>query len=975
MKLDVNKQYSGFVIRQAAYIDEIQSEAYVMEHTYSGARLLYLGNNDDNKVFSISFRTPPYDDTGVAHILEHSVLCGSRKYRLKEPFVELVKGSMNTFLNAMTYPDKTMYPVASRNAKDFQNLMDVYLDAVFYPLIYENPYTLRQEGWHYNIEAPTDALSYNGVVYNEMKGVFSSADALLDYEAMKALFPDTPYSFESGGHPDAIPELTQEAFEHFHTTYYSPENSFIYLYGDMEIETTLQYLNDEYLSGFKRTGAVNSEIPLQNAFARTQEVLGTYPVGADEATEDKTYHELHIVTGDARDVKTSMALRVLESVLLEGNSAPLRLALLQSGVAKDISGSYAGSYRQPIFSIKAAGSKPEQRDKFISIIYHTLQQLTINGIDKELLEAHLNYLEFKLREADFGAYPKGLIYGISVMDSWLYDGDPLAGLRYTEALQQLREGIKTRYYEQLIENYLLDNTHKVIVTLNPEQGKEEREQEVLAEKMAALKASMDDTETIAQNIELCSELHKRQAAADTAEALETIPLLERSDIRREVEVTETVLKQLGTNDILYVPAFTNKIAYLNWYFDLTGIDKDLLPYCYLLSDVLGKFNTDKYTYQELATASNKYTGGVSFQMHAYSAADDANDYTIKFTVQAKALTANLDKLFDILQAVALGSKIDDAKRLQEILDEVKTDWDSSFFSRGQTVACTRLASYFSTAARVNEQDQFSYYEFLKELSADFAGRAEDTLAKLRQLLGIFFESSKYLLAYSCEESERMLVLEQALNFAALLPQSAVAGKTPQFLEAPGENEGIMTPGKVQYVAAGGDFHKFGYQFHGAMKVLETILRYEYLWTKIRVQGGAYGATARFDRNGTMFFASYRDPKLKESLQAYYDMPSWLEKLELSERELTKYIIGTISGLDTPLTNSMRLEQAGVYHLKQVDTAMRQQMRSEIIDLTNADLQKLAPLIRDTLSEKYLCVVGSSQSIEANKNIFTKTQHI
>ena len=335
--------------------------------------------------------------------------------------------------------------------------------------------------------------------------------------------------------------MTQEAFEHFHTTYYSPENSFIYLYGDMEIETTLQYLNDEYLSGFKRTGAVNSEIPLQNAFARTQEVLGTYPVGADEATEDKTYHELHIVTGDARDVKTSMALRVLESVLLEGNSAPLRLALLQSGVAKDISGSYAGSYRQPIFSIKAAGSKPEQRDKFISIIYHTLQQLTINGIDKELLEAHLNYLEFKLREADFGAYPKGLIYGISVMDSWLYDGDPLAGLRYTEALQQLREGIKTRYYEQLIENYLLDNTHKVIVTLNPEQGKEEREQEVLAEKMAVLKASMD-TETIAQNIELCSELHKRQAAADTAEALETIPLLERSDIRREVEVTETVLK-------------------------------------------------------------------------------------------------------------------------------------------------------------------------------------------------------------------------------------------------------------------------------------------------------------------------------------------------------------------------------------------------------------------------------------------------
>lgn len=974
MKLDISKKYSGFVVKQAAYIEEIQSDAYVLEHLYSGARLLYLGNDDDNKVFSISFRTPPYDDTGVAHILEHSVLCGSRKYRLKEPFVELVKGSMNTFLNAMTYPDKTMYPVASRNNKDFQNLMDVYLDAVFYPLIYDNPYTLLQEGWHYNIETPAGELSYNGVVYNEMKGVFSSADALLDYEAMQALFPDTPYSFESGGHPNSIPELTQEAFEHFHTTYYSPENAFIYLYGDMDIEATLQYLNDEYLEKFKRTGAVSSEIPLQAAFAKTREVSGTYPVGSDEETAAKTYHELHIVTGDARDVKTSMALRVLESVLLEGNSAPLRLALLKSGVAKDISGSYVGSYRQPIFSIKAAGSEIDQRDKFISVIYQTLQQLTINGIDKDLLEAHLNYVEFKLREADFGSYPKGLIYGISVMDSWLYDGDPLAGLRYTEALQQLREGIKTRYYEQLIENYLLDNTHKVIVTLTPEKGKEEHEQKVLAEKMADIKAKMDAA-AIERHIKNCDELHKRQASVDTAEALATIPLLERKDIKNEVEVTKTVLTTTDGNDLLYVPAFTNKITYLNWYFDLSGIDAELLPYCYLLSDVLGKFDTDKYTYQELATASNKYTGGVAFQLHSYSKADDANDYTIKFTVQAKALTANLDKLFEILRAVALGSKINDTKRLQEIVDEVKTDWDSSFFARGQTIACTRLASYFSAAARVNEQDQFSYYEFLKMLSANFNARADETLAKLQQLVKIFFNKTKYLMAFSCEESEQDLVIKQAMEFNASLPQSTVAGKAPQILAMPGKNEGIMTPGKVQYVAAGGDFRKFGYQFNGSMKVLETILRYEYLWTKIRVQGGAYGATARFDRNGTMFFASYRDPKLKESLQAYYDMPDWLSTLNLSERELTKYVIGTVSGLDTPLTNSMRLEQAGIYHLKQITTEIRQNMRNEIINVTIDDLRKLAPLVKDTLADNYLCVVGSSKSIEANKDIFMKTQHI
>lgn len=974
MKLDINKKYSGFSIKNVEYIEEVQSEVYLMEHDYSGARLLYLSNNDDNKVFSISFRTPPYDDAGVAHILEHSVLCGSRKYRLKEPFVELVKGSMNTFLNAMTYPDKTMYPVASRNSKDFQNLMDVYLDAVFYPLIYENKYTLRQEGWHYNIESPTGELSYNGVVYNEMKGVFSSADSILDYEAMKTLFPNTPYRFESGGHPSAIPNLTQEAFEAFHTTYYSPENSFIYLYGDMDIEATLKYLDTEYLSSFKRTGGVESTIPLQIPFEKTQEVSGTYPVGMEEDINGKTYHELHIVTGDAKDVKTSMAMRVLESVLLEGNSAPLRLALLEANVAKDISGSYAGSFRQPIFSIKAAGSKPELRDKFISVTYRTLQELTINGIDKELLEAHLNYLEFKLREADFGAYPKGLIYGISVMDSWLYDGDPLSALRYNEVLTELRQGINKRYYEGLIENYLLDNTHKAIISLNPLQGQEESEQVALANQMSLLKANMNQLE-IENNISMCQELHERQATIDTQEALASIPLLERTDIKKEVEVIETKLTVHDDNEFLFVPAFTNKIAYLNWYFDLTGIKNELLPYCYLLSDVLGKFNTDKYSYQELATLSNKYTGGVAFQVNATSDVNDSDSYMIKFAVQAKALTKNLDKLFDILEAVALGSSINDLKRLQEIIEELKTDWDSNFFSRGQTIACSRLASYFSATARVNEQDQFSYYEFLKDLATNFETKSEATLVILRDLVAKFFNSSKYLLAYSCEDNEQQLVLDKALTFSKKLAKSDVAGKSPDLIEKMNRDEGIMTPGKVQYVAAGGNFRKFGHDFHGSMKVLETILRYEYLWTKIRVQGGAYGATARFDRNGTMFFASYRDPKLKESLQAYYDMPQWLKTLDLPERELTKYIIGTISGMDTPLTNSMRLDHASSCYMKNITTEMRQQLRNEILEVTNTNLQKLGKVVEDTLSDKYRCVVGSSQSIEANTNEFKRIIHI
>ena len=970
MQLEINKTYNGFKVLQAEYVEEVHSDVYLLEHLQSGAHLLYLGNEDDNKVFSIAFRTPSRDDTGVAHILEHSALCGSRKYHLKEPFVELVKGSLNTFLNAMTYPDKTMYPVASRNDKDFRNLMDVYLDAVFYPLIYENKFTLRQEGWHYNLENVEDELTYNGVVYNEMKGVYSSPDALMENEAMKALFPDSPYRFESGGYPDAIPELTQEMFEDFHKTYYSPENSYIYLYGDMDIEATLAYLDEEYLSNFTKTGKVDSEIPMQASFARTKEVEAYYPVDAGEDCSAKTYHELSIVVGTATDVKTSMALRLLEGVLLESESSPLRRALMNAGIAQNISGSYVGSLLQPIFSIKASGSEPELRDKFVSTIYKNLQEITINGLDKKLLEAALNSTEFKMRESDFGAYPKGLIYGIGVMDNWLYGGNPIEGMRYNKILKELREGLNTRYYEQLIEGYLLDNTHKVIVSLVPQPGKEETDRTIELEKMAAIKATMSKEELEAYAAD-CAELHRRQATPDRPEDLASIPILERSDIRREIEKFHVEEEKLGDNTLLYVPAVTNKIAYFNWYFDITGVESRLLPYCYLLTDVLGKFNTTSFTYEELATNSIMYTGGILFNTRALSDANDADVYKIQFSLKAKALMENLPKLFDILKAVALESKLDDIKRFRELVAELKTDWDGNFFNRGQNVAIARLYGYCSAAARVNEQDHFSYYQFLKNLVDNFDEVGETVLAELRTLFGKVFQKNYYMFAYSCDDELREEVRKYALDFTNLLPESDIAGKAPDIVPLTEVNEAITTAGKVQYVVAGGNFIKHGHKYTGAMRVLETILRYEYLWTKIRIQGGAYGATTRFDSNGLAIFASYRDPKLAESLQAYYDLPAWLEKEEFSARELDKYVIGTISGMDTPLTNTMRLDAVTTAWLKGITDEQRQQARNEVLDVTNEDLQALAPVIRDMLSDGYVCVVGGKQPIEVNADKFNK----
>ncbi len=974
MKLDINSIHSGFKVLETTYIEELKSDASILEHTKSGAKVLYIGNNDDNKVFSISFRTPPNDDSGVAHILEHSVLCGSRKYRLKEPFVELVKGSMNTFLNAMTYPDKTMYPVASRNDKDFHNLMDVYLDAVFYPLIYENKYTLLQEGWHYSINDEKDPLKYNGVVYNEMKGVFSSADALLDYESMRALFPDTSYRFESGGHPDSIHELTQEQFLNFHQTYYSPKNAYIYLYGDLDILKTLDFLDHEYLNNITKNGKVNSAISIQKPFARTKDVEATYPVGENEDTNGKTYHELHVVVGKATDVKTGMALRLLETVLLESNSAPLKLALMDAGIGSDIGGSYAGSYLQPIFSIKVAGSEPEMRDKFISVTYKTLQDITINGIDKELLGAALNSLEFKLREADFGIYPKGLIYGISCMDSWLYDGNPFDCLRFEDLLRELRNGLTTRYYEQLIENYILDNTHKVLITLRPEQGKEQREHLRDVSKLAKIKSELS-AEDIKAFVEQTKILQQKQTAPDDPAAMESIPVLERSDLRHQVEPIMPERTEQGDLTKLYLQGQTNKIAYLNWYFDLSGISTDLLPYAFLLSDVLGKVDTKDYTYQSLATATNKYTGGVGFQLSAYCKHDSTDEYSICFAVQAKVLTAKIDKLFDILRNVALTSNFDNRKRIWEITNEINTDWDSQFFNRGQSIACSRLCSYFSPVSRVNEQDYLSYYYFIKRLVANFDEEFPVLQSKFRELLGVFFHSSKCLFAFSCEEFDRDKVSIAADEFMALLPKSVFAGKEPKKLSLTQINEGIATSGKVQYVAAGGDYRKFGYEYTGAMKVLETILRYDYLWNMVRVQGGAYGANAKFDRNGVVYFSSYRDPNLDKTLQVYRNLPEYLATFSVSERELKKYVIGTVSGMDTPLTNSMLLERACVMALKEISDDMRQKERLEVIEVTNDDIKKLAPVVRDVLQENYYCAVGNKSILDKNKDIFTEIIYI
>ena len=968
MELEIEKLYSGFKVLRREAVEEQDAVCYELEHLQSGARLLYVDTEDDNKVFCICFRTPAFDDTGVAHIMEHSVLCGSRKYHLKEPFVELAKGSMNTFLNAMTYPDKTVYPVASRNAKDFDNLMDVYLDAVFHPLIYDNPYTLRQEGWHYEIGNTEGDLEYNGVVYNEMKGVYSNPDSYLDRAVMQNLFPDNTYHFESGGYPESIPALTREQFLAFHKKYYSPENAKIYLYGDVDIEAALKHISEGYLNDYRRTGADDTRVQPQEALTRTKDVIGTYPEAEGTEGGNRVYHELAIALNRCLDRKDLLALRLLNGAIIDSDSGPLKRVLIEAKVAQNITGNVETSLLQPVFSIRASGSTLERREDFISIVYRELQKLTREGINKELLEGGLNAAEFKLRENEHDGYPKGLMLCLVAMDAWNYELDPVETLRYKKIFRELREGLKTDYYEKLIENYLLDNTHKVFVTLQPEAGGVEQDKARMKEKLADVKKFMSASE-IARYVAECEELHRRQGATDSPEDLATIPILHLDDIRRKAEDITKVVNRVAGNTEIYVPQRTKGIAYMSWGFDITNVSKGDLQYLYLLCLLLGKMDTKNYSYQDLEKLGLLYTGGMQIYTAVVTGRNDADNYKIYLRAGGKVLVENLDKFLMLMKEVVYGTKFDDKKRFREIVEEAKVSMDEIFFSIGRDVAVSRLRSYVSKSARVS--DLYNKKLFMDDLYKHLDVKADAVLQKVKSLCRQVFAKDGIVMTYSCDEADRDKIGGSMREFLAELPGNTLGGDEPDVVEMYDVNEAITCSGTVQYVVVGGNFYRKGFAYTGAMMVLKNILSYEYLWVNVRIKGGAYGAFANFTPNGYVDFSTYRDPQLVQSLDVLRKIPQWLKGLQLSRRELDKYIIGTVSGLDRPITKQDRMRLAEERFLKNVEMDTMQKVRNQVLDVTLDDLHALADVIGQTFEDSYHCVVGGKEVIDSHSELFGK----
>jgi Zn-dependent M16 (insulinase) family peptidase len=983
-------------------IPDVHAEGYLLRHKKSGARIVLLSNDDENKVFNIAFRTPPADSTGVAHIIEHTVLCGSEKYPLKDPFIELVKGSLNTFLNAMTYPDKTMYPVASCNDTDFKNLMDVYLDAVFHPNIYREEKIFRQEGWHYQLENRDDPITYNGVVYNEMKGAFSSSDEVLQRTIMNTLFPDTAYGVESGGDPEVIPELTYEQFLAFHKKYYHPSNSYIYLYGNMDMTERLTWLDASYLSKYD-AAPVSSELKRQKPFASPRFVQENYPVLDDEDTKDRAYLTQSMVTGDALDVTANVAFSILDYVLFSSPGAPVRQALLDAHIGEDVYGSFEDGILQPFFTITAKNADENRKDEFLKIIHDTLSDQADHGIDRTALASGINYFEFRFREADYSSFPKGLIYGLNLFDSWLYDDSkPFVYLRQLSVFDTLKKKAEEGYFEDLIRKYLLDNPYSAVVVLTPKKGLERERGEATAKKLADLKTSMSDEE-IDRMVEETHALAAYQEEKDPPEALACLPHLTRADISREtpVKICREEIESEGTL-ILHHDYFTNGIAYLTVLFDTADVPDRLVPYLGLLKSVLGMVNTERYSYGQLFHLINANTGGISCGIQSFPDRDGTGSFRGFFGVQAKYLYPKQTFVFDMIREILLTSKLDDKKRLREIIASQKVSMQSAMPSAGHATAARRALSYISAADGWQERtDGIDFYHMIEDIDAHFDERADEVIGNLKTLTGILFRPDNFIVSLTADTDgladadassgcgldglkKEIGVFRTRIATWSGLENEGAERKTVRLprvqsgksedgsafsWKAEAKNEGWVTPGQVQYVASAGNFRQKGFEYTGALRILKTILSYDYLWINLRVKGGAYGCMAMFQRNGDAALVSYRDPHLAESLAVYRGLPDYIAGFSADEEQMTKYIIGTISEIDTPMNASAKGNVSLAAWFSGLAEEDFQRERDEILDADEKSIRDLEALSHVVADTENICVIGSEAAVSRDADVF------
>lgn len=966
------KQLDAYKVMEEREIREMNSRGIVLEHKKTGAKLFLVSNDDDNKVFSIGFRTPPSDSTGVPHILEHSVLCGSDKFPVKDPFVELVKGSLNTFLNAMTYPDKTVYPLASCNEKDFQNLMDVYMDAVLHPNIYHEKKIFMQEGWHYELESEEGELTLNGVVYNEMKGAFSSPESVLDRYTRNVLFPSTCYGNESGGDPAFIPELTYEAFLDFHKTYYHPSNSYIYLYGNMNMEEKLKWLDEAYLSHYDRK-EVKSAVDIQKPFEKPVEKEIFYSITEGEEEENAAYLSISNVVGTDLDPVLYVAFQILEYTLIDAPGAPLKQALLDAGIGQDIFGGYESGILQPYFSVIAKNANKEQKAEFLSVLKGTLWKLADQGINKKSLLAGINFYEFRYREADYGSLPKGLMYGLQCLDSWLYDGDPMMHLEYQKAFDYLKHEVEHGYFEQLIRDYLLDNPFEAVIIVSPKKNLTAIEEKKLAKKLAAYKETLTKEE-LAMLVRQTKELKLYQETPSSPEELLKIPLLSREDIDREGEMP--VYRELCLDEVkvLHHEMFTAGIGYLKILFSTDRVKPEDLPYVGLLKSILGYVDTKHYSYSDLTSEIHLNSGGISLSVSSYANLKEPENFYGCFMASARVLYNKVDFGCGMIGEILTNSILDDEKRLGEILGETKSRARMKLEGSGHSAAVARATSYFSPVSAFNDiTGGIGYYHFLEETVKEYEQNKKKLIEKLKEVIAAIFTSDNMLVSYTADDVGFSLLAPALAQLKTQLPKGE-GRRFPFVFDAGNRNEGFKTASQVNYVARCGSFRNCG-EYNGALKILKVILSYDYLWIQLRVKGGAYGCMSGFGRSGEGYLVSYRDPNIAQTNQVYNQIVDYIRQFDVDERDMTKYVIGTISDLDTPLTPLSKGAKGLSAYLSGVTKQMLLEERKQILEAQAEDIRNLAGLVEAVLNTGSFCVVGNEDKIEAEKELFGEVRNL
>lgn len=955
-------------------VEDVQSDGFILRHKKSGARIAILSNNDDNKVFYIGFRTPPEDETGVPHIIEHTTLCGSKKFPVKDPFIELAKGSLNTFLNAMTYPDKTVYPVASCNDQDFKNIMDVYLDAVFNPNITKYEEIFKQEGWHYELTGKDDELKINGVVYNEMKGAYSSPDEVLSSQIYRSLFPDNTYSKDSGGNPEYIPKLTYEAYLDFYHKYYHPSNSYIYLYGDMDVVERLEWLDKEYLSlyDYKK---VNSEINKQPAFDEIKNVETQYSITMDDSQENKTYLSYNRVVGDSLDEMLYQAFDVLDYALVSSPGAPVKQALIDAGIGDDVYGSYDAGILQPVFSFVAKNANASQADEFESIIENTLKEVVKTGINKEALLAGINSSEFKFREADFGQFPKGLLFGLNCLDSWLFDDmKPFIHLECLGTFAKLRKAVDTDYFEKLIQEYLLDNTHGSSVTVKPKRGLGNEREEALAKELSDYKASLSDEE-IKKLIEDTEHLKKYQEEPSSDEDLRKLPMLTRADMKKDAMPFSNIEDELLDVKVVRHDIESNGIDYISFLFDAGDFAQSELGYLGFFTNALGLVSTEKYNYTDLANATNIYTGGISTGTASHPDIKDRNNFVFKFEVKLKVLEKNLDKALELMEQMLLSSDFTDTKRLGELVAQIKARLQANLSSSGHLVAAMRSMSSFSRYALYQDELKgIAFYRSICRIEKELSESPKNVSDKLAAIAKKLFARNRMLIsftgnneAYGNAKPSLEKVIAGFNKISAVGNQAEVHFNTAK--------EAFIDASQIQYVAKTGDFICEGYEYTGALRLLRIILSYDYLWINVRVKGGAYGCMNTFLRSGESYFVSYRDPNLSDTLDVYDRIPEYIKSFSPDERDMTKYIIGTFSALDTPMNPEAKGSRSLSAYLEGITYEQIQKERNEILNAQPEDIRRLADLVEAVLKKDSICVIGNENMIKESAGLFENVEKL